>query len=137
MKDYLYKLTDILETAARCDRYLPGLKKPTTPRMFDIIETTYNPSEHGYYIKPQLKLRATPKMIACWDVSIDLLLLLENVETRRLIWSKANKYSYSAIGRMLGLDRRKVKQVYITALIHLESLVKTQKDLLAKIDKIY
>jgi hypothetical protein len=76
-------------------------------------------------------------MIACWDVSIDLLLLLENVETRRLIWSKANKYSYSAIGRMLGLDRRKVKQVYITALIHLESLVKTQKDLLAKIDKIY
>ena len=56
MKDYLYKLTDILETAARCDRYLPGLKKPTTPRMFDIIETTYNPSEHGYYDKPQLKL---------------------------------------------------------------------------------
>ena len=106
MKDYLYKLTDILETAARCDRYLPGLKKPTAPRMFDIIETTYNPSEHGYYDKPQLKLRATPRMIACWDVSIDLLLLLESVETRRLIWSKANKYSYSAIGRMLGLDRR-------------------------------
>ena len=135
MRDYTLKLVDVLETAARAEKYIPGIKKPHAPGMYSILEVIHNKSEHGAYHKAPMKIRATGKMLASWELAIDLLLLI-SLDERQLIWSRANKYSYSEIGRMLGYERRKVKTLYLNALFHLESKLFTRKDILAKLDKI-
>jgi len=135
MKDYTLKLVDILETAARAERFIPGIKKPQSPGMYSILEIIHNKSEHGAYHKTPMKIRATGKMLASWELAIDLLLLI-STEERKLLWSRANKYSYSEIGRMLGYERRKVKTLYLNALFELENKLYKRKDILAKLDKI-
>jgi len=135
MQDLTAKLIDIFETAARCDRFLPGLKPPTAPGMYSILDVVHNKHEHGAY-KSKMKIRATGRMLNCWEVTIDLLLLV-NQEQRQLIWSRANKYSYSQIGRKLGLERRKAKTMYLNSLFMIEKALQNNKDLFAKVDKIY
>lgn len=83
-----------------------------------------------------MKLRATGQMLACWDLAIDLLLLVET-EKRQIIWSRANKYSFSEIGRRLGYERRKLKTLYLNSIFEIEKKVIKNKDLFAKVDKIY
>ena len=135
MLDLTPKLIKIFESAARCDRFLPGLKPPTSPGMYSILDVVHNRNEHGAY-RSKMKLRATGQMLACWDLAIDLLLLVEN-EQRQIIWSRANKYSFSEIGRRLGYERRKLKTLYLNSIFEIEKKVIKNKDLFAKIDKIY
>lgn len=135
MKDYTGIFVDIFETAARADKYLPGIKYPSAPGMYSILEIVHNQNEHGFYVKGKMKLRATGRMLTCWELCIDLLLLV-CLQDRQLIWSRANKYSYNEIGKQLGLERRKVKTYYLAALTNLEKSLKLNKELLANVDKI-
>lgn len=135
MLDLTPKLIKIFEFAARCDRFLPGLKPPTSPGMYSILDVVHNKNEHGAY-RSKMKIRATGQMLACWDLAIDLLLLVET-ELRQIIWSRANKYSYSEIGRRLAIERRKIKTMYLNSLFDIENKVLKNKDLFAKVDKIY
>jgi hypothetical protein len=133
---YTWKLVDIFEFAARADRLMPGPKKPTAPSMYKILDVIHDKSDHGLYRAGVIRLRATDKMIECFELAIDLLLLL-TTEQRQIIWSRANNYSYSEIGKMLGIERRKVKRHYLDALFDCERKFKQNKLLLAKVDKIY
>ena len=135
MTDLLLKLVDCFETAARTERHLPGLKKPHAGGMYSILDIVHHRMEHGFYDKNPMKLQANSKMITCYDLAIDLLSFTTTLE-RQIIWSKANNFKYTQIGRLIGYDRKKVKNMYFDALVKIERKVKINTKLLAKLDKI-
>ncbi len=57
--------------------------------MFDIIQMSYDKKDLGFYDKKGLKLRANSKQIECWEFAIDLLLKIEKLDDRRLVWARA------------------------------------------------
>ena len=115
---------------------MPGLNalKPKIPRMYDLLEMSYDPKDIGYFDKKPLKLRANPQQIACWEMAIDLLGKIKTLEDRRLIWAKAMRYSWVSLARQFGCHRVTIKKRYKAAVLTLEfSLDKTMID---KIDKL-
>ena len=74
-----HKIIEVFEIAGRTERMMPGLNalKPKAPRMFDLLEMSYDPKDIGYYDKkPGMRLRATSKQQTCWELAIDLLMLI-------------------------------------------------------------
>lgn len=135
MTELLEKIIDCLDLAARAERYIPSVKAPGRPNMYSILDIIHKKNEHGFYEKSKMKIRASGKMLNAWELSIELLLLVSQKD-RELLWSRANRFNYSQIGRMLGYDRRKVKNLYFVALFNLEHKLKENKSFLAKLDKI-
>ena len=117
-----------------CERLMSKPKAPGTPAMWDLLDMAYDVKDVGYYEKKPLKLRANPKQMTCWELAIDLLLLID-LEQRRLIWGRAMRFSWVALGRKFGVHRTTAKKRYMTALIHMEQQAKLNK-LIDKIDKI-
>ena len=79
MKLRAAKIIDILDTAGTAERFMPGLSRPTTRSMYQILrDITYEPKDYGYWNKTKkLKLRANSKQIDCWLLAIDLLPIVE------------------------------------------------------------
>ena len=130
----LVKLIDIFEHAGMCERLMSKPKAPGTPAMWDLLDMAYDVKDVGYYEKKPLKLRANPKQMTCWELAIDLLLLID-LEQRRLIWGRAMRFSWVALAKKFGVHRTTIKKRYMAALIHMEQQAKLNK-LLDKIDKI-
>ena len=134
MKLRLVKLIEVFENAGSCERLMPRPKGPATPSMYDLLEVSYEPKDYGYWNnKKPLKLRANSKQIECWELAIDLMRLLE-LDERRLVWSRALRYSWVQLGKKLGLHRTTVKKRYVTALLRIES--QADKKTLARVDRI-
>ena len=134
MKIRLVKLIEILESAAQCERLMSKPKAPGSPAMWDLLEMSYDKKDIGYYEKTPLKLRANPKQMTCWDLAIDLLILVA-LEDRRLLWARAMRYSWVALAKQFGCHRHTIKKKYISALINMEQQA-INKNMLDKIDKI-
>ena len=109
-------------------------KAPGSPAMWDLLEMSYDKKDIGYYEKTPLKLRANPKQMTCWDLAIDLLILVA-LEDRRLLWARAMRYSWVALAKQFGCHRHTIKKKYISALINMEQQA-INKNMLDKIDKI-
>jgi hypothetical protein len=131
-----HKIIEVFNVAGRTERMMPGLNsiKPKTPKMFDLLEMTYNQKDVGFYAKKPLKLRANAHQITCWELAIDLLGKIEKLDDRRLIWAKACRFSWVALGKQFGVHRVTIKRRYIAAIINLE--FNLEKSLVDKIDKI-
>jgi len=125
---------DILDEAGLAERFMPKPKLPKAASMFDILEYTYDPKDHGYWNSKKLKLRANNKQITCWDLVVCQLLPLVELEERRILWARSKRYSWIALGKMFGCHRVTIKKKYINAIFNLES--KLDKTLIDKIDKI-
>ena len=65
-------LKTILDDAARAERFLARPNNNRCPSMYQLIETSYLPKDVGYYEKPKLKLRATPRQMTNYGLAIDL-----------------------------------------------------------------
>lgn len=128
------KIVDIFDTAGRTERMMPNIKKPGVPKMFDILEMSYDAKDLGFYDKKHLKLRATSKQIACWEMAIDLLAKIPKIENRRLVWARAMRFNWSALGRQFGLHRVTVQRRYKSVILDLESNL--DKLTLDKIDNL-
>ena len=113
---------------------MPKPAKPGTPKMFDLLKMSYDPKDIGYYDKKQLRLRANPNQISCWEMAIELLAKLPNVEKRRLVWARACRFNWSALGRQFGLHRVTVKKRYTTIILDLENSL--PKSMLDRIDNL-
>ena len=65
-----------------------------------------------------------------------LIQFIENEDERRIIWYRGNRLSWSKIGRLVGLERRKVKNKYsellMVIIINIKLFVKPKEK-----DKIY
>tara|TARA_E500000178_G_C16934961_1_gene713533 strand:+ start:471 stop:878 length:408 start_codon:yes stop_codon:yes gene_type:complete len=128
------KIIDIFDTAGRTERMMPNIKKPGSPKMFDILEMTYDAKDLGFYQKKHLKLRANSKQIACWEMAIDLLAKIPKIENRRLVWARAMRFNWSVLGRQFGLHRVTVQRRYKSVILDLESNL--DKLTLDKIDNL-
>ena len=125
---------DILDEAGLAERFMPKPKIPKAASMFDILEYTYDPKDHGYYNSKKLKLRANNKQITCWDLAVCQLLPLVELEERQILWARSKRYSWVALGKMFGCHRVTIKKKYINGIFNLEN--KLDKTLIDKIDKI-
>ena len=127
------KIIEIFEVAGTTESLMPGLKKPITPKMYDILKMSYDPKDLGFWQKKGLKLRANSKQIACWELAIDLLGKAK-ANDRKLIWKRARRYSWVALARMFGCHRVTIKRRYKQAILDLE--FNLDKSLIDIIDKI-
>ena len=127
---------EVFEVAGRTERMMPGLNalKPKTPRMYDILKMSYDPKDIGFWQKKGLKLRANSHQITCWELAIELLIKIEKLEDRRLIWARAMRYSWVALARQFGCHRVTIKKKYTAAILNLEFSL--DKSLIDKIDKL-
>lgn len=127
---------EVFEVAGRTERMMPGLNalKPKTPRMYDVLKMSYDPKDIGFWQKKGLKLRANSHQITCWELAIELLIKIEKLEDRRLIWARAMRYSWVALARQFGCHRVTIKKKYTAAILNLEFSL--DKSLIDKIDKL-
>ena len=131
-----HKITEVFDVAGRAERMMPGLNalKPKAPKMFDLLQMSYDPKDIGYYDKKPLKLRANSQQITCWELAIDLLGIIETLEERRLIWAKAMRYSWVALARKFGCHRVTIKRRCTAAILNLE--FNLEKSVVDKIDNL-
>ena len=108
----------ILSDAGSCERFLKKPGNKNVPSMYQLIETSYLRSEHGYWDKTKLKLRATPRQLTNYETAIDLLLMIDEsisddpLLMRKILWLKATRNSYTAIGKYLVYHRTTIKRMY-------------------------
>ena len=136
MRIIAHKIVEVFEVAGRTERMMPGLNalKPKTPRMYDVLKMSYDPKDIGFWQKKGLKLRANSHQITCWELAIELLIKIEKLEDRRLIWARAMRYSWVALARQFGCHRVTIKKKYTAAILNLEFSL--DKSLIDKIDKL-
>jgi hypothetical protein len=106
----------ILDDAAKCERFLSKPNNNRCPSMYQLIETSYLPSDIGYYEK-RLKLRATPRQMTNYGLAIDLLLMVDGVSEdplldKKILWLRAKRNSFVRIGKYLVYHRTTVKRMY-------------------------
>ena len=88
----LSNIINLIDEAARTERFLSGPKPPMAASMYNLLETTYMQGDWAYYEKQMLKLRATPKQITRWEFAIDCLTSIEHdisedpILDRQIIW---------------------------------------------------
>jgi len=142
LNQYLYvrsNVVNILDDAARAERFLAAPNNKRCPSMYKLLETYYDQRDWGYHVTPKLKIRATPKQIQNYDTAIDLLLMIDETITdepvlmRKVMWLKANRMKWTSIGKYFGIHRSTVKRMYDNVLDKLISkIIKECLDILSK-----
>ena len=129
----------VLDDAGRCERFIAKPNNKNVPSMYQLIETSYNKSDFGYWVKAKLKLRATPRQVTNYETAIDLLLLIDDsisddpLLMRKIVWLKATRNSFSSIGRYLIYHRTTIKRMYDKILDKLsEKIIKECLDIYDK-----
>ena len=110
----------IMNDAGSCERFLAKPNNNRCPSMYQLLEDHlgYDKKEWGYYVTPKLKLRATPRQITNYETAIDLLLMIDEklfedpLLMRKILWLRATRNSYSAIGKYLIYHRTTIKRMY-------------------------
>ena len=107
----------IFSDAARAERFIARPNNNRCPSMYQLIETSYLPKDIGYYEKPKLKLRATPRQMTNYGLAIDLLLMVDQVSEdplldRKILWLRAKRNSFVRIGKYLVYHRTTIKRMY-------------------------
>ena len=138
----LNNLIFLLDEAARTERFLSKPRHPGTPSMYDLLITTYEKKDIGYYEKALLKIRATPKQVTRWEFAIDALLAIESdiskdpMLDRQIIWMRANRFKWTQVGRHFGFNRISIKNRYMTILSALTNKIKKNHNKYCKLNKI-
>jgi len=142
LNQYLYvrsNVVNILDDAARAERFLAAPNNKRCPSMYKLLETYYDQRDWGYHVTPKLKIRATPKQIQNYDTAIDLLLMIDETITdepvlmRKVMWLKANRMKWTSIGKYFGIHRSTVKRMYDNVLDKLiTKIIKECLDILSK-----
>ena len=138
----LNNLVFLLNEAARTERFLSKPKHPGTPSMYDLLITTYEKKDIGYYQKALTKLRATPKQITRWEFAIDALLAIEidiskdPILDRQIIWMRANRFKWTQVGRHFGFSRYSIKNRYMKVLSALINKIKKNNNKYCKLNRI-
>ena len=145
LKSSVYALTNVInliDEAARTERFLSGPKPPRAASMYNLLETTYMQGDWAYYEKKLLKLRATPRQITRWEFAIDCLTAIENdisedpILDRQIIWMKAQRYKWTELGRHFGFTRHQVKNRYVKVLSRLCDKIKNNNKKYCKLNTI-
>ena len=115
--NFEYQIVRLLEDAVYCERFLSKPNNRSCPSMYDLIETSYDQEDFGYYIK-NLKLRATPRQLDRYNFVIDLLLMIKEdisedpIFARRLLWLRAGHNKWTRLAKHFGYHRTTLKNKY-------------------------
>ena len=135
-------LVSLIDEAARTERFLSGPKPPRAASMYDLLQTTYMQGDWAYYEKQLLKLRATPRQITRWEFAIEALLAVDTdiskdpLLDKQIIWMKANRYKWTAIGKHFGFTRHQVRNRYEKVLTRLLNKIKINNKKYCKLNAI-
>ena len=121
----------IMNDAGSCERFLSKPNNKRVPSMYQLLEdhVGYDKKDWGYYVQPKLKLRATPRQLTNYNTAIDLLLMIDEklfedpLLMRKILWLRATRNSYTAIGKYLIYHRTTIKRMYDTILDKLTNKV--------------
>ena len=108
--------------------------------MYKIVDYCYDKKDMGYYEKPKLVLRATPRQMTRYGLALDILLEIDKKvsdnprEARKILWLRANRFQWTKLGKMFGYHRTTVKRMYETIL---DKLCNKLKNNLYIYDKIF
>ena len=138
----LSNLINLIDEAARTERFLSGPKPPMAASMYNLLETTYMQGDWAYYERKLLKLRATPKQITRWEFAIECLVSIEHdisedpILDRQIIWMKAQRYKWTVIAKHFGFTRHQIKNRYEKVLSKLCSKFKNNNKKYCKLNRI-
>ena len=139
--NFEFQIQRLLEDAVYCERFLAKPNNRSYPSMYQMIETSYDKEDIGYYIK-NLKLRATPKQLTRYEFVIDLLLMIKEdiyqdpIMARRLLWMRASHFKWTKLAKHFGFHRTTLKNKYEKILELLAHKVKNNIPF-DKLDRIY
>ena len=135
-------VVNLLDEAARTERFLSGPKPPRAASMYNLLEVTYMQGDWAFYEKQLAKLRATPRQITRWEFAIEALTSIENdisedpILDRQMIWMRANRFKWTAIGKQFGFTRHQVRNRYEKVLTRLCNKIKNNKKKYCKLNAI-
>jgi len=135
-------LVSLIDEAARTERYLSAPRGPRASSMYDLLQTTYMQGDWAYYEKQLLKLRATPRQITRWEFAIEALIAVDAeiskdpILDRQMIWMRANRFKWTAIGKHFGFTRHQVRNRYEKVLTRLLNKIKINNKKYCKLNAI-
>ena len=138
----LSNLINLIDEAARTERFLSGPKPPMAASMYNLLEVTYMQGDWAYYERKLLKLRATPKQITRWEFAIECLVSIEHdisedpILDRQIIWMKAQRFKWTQIAKHFGFTRHQIKNRYEKVLSKLCSKFKNNNKKYCKLNRI-
>ena len=132
-------VVEILNDAAYAERFISKPNNNRQPSMYKLLDFIRERKDIGFYDRPKLILRATPRQMTRYGLAIDILLLIEkdisddpNLD-RKLMWLRANRFKWTKLGRFFGFHRITIKRRYETVLDKLCNKLKNNFDNLDKI----
>ena len=135
-------IVNLIDEAARTERFLSGPKAPRAASMYNLLETTYMQGDWAYYEKKLLKLRATPRQITRWEFAIDCLAAIENdisedpILDKQIIWMRANRFKWTEVARHFGFTRHQIKNRYEKVLTRLCNKIKNNNKKYCNLNRI-
>ena len=133
-------VVEILSDAAYAERFKSKPSNKNVPSMYKLLDFIRERKDIGFYDRPKLILRATPRQMTRYGLAIDILLLIEkdisddpNLD-RKLLWLRANRFQWTKLGRFFGFHRITIKRRYETLLDKLCIKLKNNFD---NFDKIF
>ena len=132
-------VVEILSDAAYAERFISKPKNSRCPSLYKLLDFIRERKDIGFYDRPKLILRATPRQMTRYGLAIDILLMIEkdisddpNLD-RKLLWLRANRFQWTKLGRFFGFHRTTIKRRYETILDKLCVKLKNNFDNLDKI----
>jgi len=132
-------IINLFEQAALTDKRLPrAFKKQKTTASWQEVkqEKMYR---HSWY-DATFVVKPTSKDISRWWIASTILReVVEDLQAKRIIWSRAKKIPFSRIARFVGVDRRKVKTMWLEEIMYIRlwlQLHENNKKVNDMIDKI-
>ena len=133
-------IIDILDDAAYAERFITKPHNRNCPSMYKILDYCYDKKDLGFYDKPKLVLRATPRQMTRYSLALDILMEVDKDVSdnprmaRKLLWLKANRFKWTKLGNFFGYHRTTIKRMYETIL---DKLCLKLKNNLYIYDKIF
>ena len=133
-------IVEILDDAAYAERFVSKPNNRRCPSMYKILDYCYDKKDLGFYDKPKLVLRATPRQMTRYSLALDLLLEIDRSisdnprEDRKILWLRANRFQWTKLGRFFGFHRTTIKRRYEIVLDKLCIKLKNNFD---NFDKIF
>ena len=132
-------VVEILSDAAYAERFISKPNNNRCPSMYKLLDFIRERKDIGFYDRPKLILRATPRQMTRYGLAIDILLMIEkdisddpNLD-RKLMWLRANRFKWTKLGRFFGFHRTTIKRRYEILLDKLCIKLKNNFDNLYKI----
>ena len=133
-------VVEILSDAAYAERFISKPNNNRQPSMYKLLEFIRERKDIGFYDRPKLILRATPRQMTRYGLAIDILLMIEkdisddpNLD-RKLMWLRANRFKWTKLGRFFGFHRTTIKRRYE---ILLDKICIKLKNNFDNLDKIF